>query len=262
MSRHKQKKKVSLINLFLMLTVLLGAGFFAYPAISNLWNSFHQSRAIAGYVSEVEDMDKKELDLMLKKAKSYNRLLVKKANRFRMSEDDRKLYNNLLNISGTGIMAYVEIPKINIRLPVYHGTKEKVLQTAIGHLEGSSMPVGGRGSHTVLSGHRGLPSAKLFSDIDQLQRGDQFNIQVLNKKMVYRVDQIRTVLPDQLKSLSIVRGKDYATLVTCTPYGINSHRLLVRGVRVRLKSRQGADNGDEKSLSGLYYIFIMVILLF
>lgn len=261
-SRKKKNglKKISLLNLLLILIILVGAGIFAYPTISDLWNSFHQSRAIAGYVNKVEGMKKKDIDLMLERARLYNRKLAGNVNRFRMSDEEREEYDSFLDINGTGIMAYVEIPKIHIRLPVYHGTQEKVLQTAVGHVEGSSLPVGGKGTHAVLSGHRGLPSAKLFSDIDQLEKGDRFILQVLNKKMLYQVDQIRIVLPDQLKSLTIDAAKDYVTLVTCTPYGINTHRLLVRGERAPGKAKPKVEKDERNYLSGVFLILLFVLI--
>jgi sortase A len=153
-----------------------------------------------------------------------------------LTDQEKEEYNSLLDVSGTGIMAYIEIPRINVVLPVYHGTNEDVLQTAVGHLEGTSLPVGGAGTHCVLSGHRGLPSARLFTDLDKLTSGDTFVLNVLDEVLTYEVDQIRIVLPSDLSELVIEDGKDYCTLVTCTPYGINTHRLLVRGKRIESRS--------------------------
>lgn len=204
-----------------------------YPTFADWWNSFHQSRAIAGYAEQVSQIDDADYEKMLKDARAYNRKLLKKGDgRFNMTDEEREEYNSILDITGTGIMGYVEIPKINVSLPIYHGTEESILQIAIGHIEGSSLPVGGTGTHCVISGHRGLPSAKLFTDLDQLQEGDIAQITVLDEILTYEIDQIRIVMPNELEELAIDPRKDYLTLVTCTPYGINSHRMLVRGHRI------------------------------
>ncbi len=230
--KPKKKKKISLVNVILVLIFVVGLGILAYPTFSDWWNNFHQSRAIAGYVEKVAEMDEKDIDKMWNEAVEYNKTLINKSNRFQLSAAEKKEYNSILDVTGTGIMGYIEIPKIDVSLPIYHGTNENVLQIAIGHIEGSSFPVGGMGSHCVVSGHRGLPSAKLFSDIDQLEAGDRFVIQVLDRTMTYEVDQIRIVLPNELQDLVIDPNQDYVTLITCTPYGVNTHRLLVRGHRV------------------------------
>jgi sortase A len=169
---------------------------------------------------------------MLSAARRYNEELLEKPFRWKMTEQEKAEYESILDISGTGIMGYIEIPTINVSLPIYHGTDEGVLQVAIGHLEGSSLPVGGASTHTVVSGHRGLPSAKLFTDLDKLNQGDRFVIRVLDEVYTYEVDRILIVQPDDISGLSIENGMDYCTLVTCTPYAVNTHRLLVRGHRV------------------------------
>lgn len=168
--------------------------------------------------------------------------------RFNLTDEERAKYEKTLDVTGTGIMGYVEIPKISVSLPIYHGTDATVLQIAIGHIPGSSLPVGGQGTHCVISGHRGLPSARLFTDIDQLREGDLFMLNVLGKTLTYQVDQIRVVLPDELDDLAIDDGQDYCTLVTCTPYGVNTHRLLVRGHRVPNQGAAVAD-GDMVQVS-------------
>ena len=229
----KKKKRSSLATTIILFVILLaGVGIIAYPTFSNWWNNFHQARAIAGYVETVANMDAADYERMLEEAEAYNRALLTKPNRYNMTDEERKEYESILDVTGTGIMAYVEIPSIDVSLPIYHGTNEDVLQIAIGHIESSSFPVGGIGTHAVISGHRGLPSAKLFTDIDQLQNGDHFLIQVLDRTLTYEVDQIRIVLPSELQDLEIDPNQDYCTLVTCTPYGVNTHRLLVRGHRV------------------------------
>ena len=178
-------------------------------------------------------MDTADYEAMWNAAAEYNRrLLADTGNRYRMTEAEEEEYESLFDVTGTGIMGYVEIPKIKTSLPIYHGTDEAVLQIAIGHLAGSSLPVGGEGTHCVLTGHRGLPSAKLFTNLDEMEEGDTFSLHVLDQTLTYEVDQIRIVEPQELEDLEIEAGKDYCTLVTCTPYGVNSHRLLVRGHRI------------------------------
>lgn len=226
-------KKKHISTIIIALIFLAGLGFLLYPTVSNLWNRAHQSRAIATYTKQVEKLDDSQNKEMLKAARKYNKSLLKKSDHWKLSKKDKKKYESLLDVSGTGIMGYIEVPKIDCSLPIYHGTDEGALQIAIGHLEGSSLPVGGKSTHCVLSGHRGLPSARLFTDLDQMEEGDVFVLNVLGRKLAYEVDQIKVVLPDEMSDLEIVQGKDLCTLVTCTPYGINTHRLLVRGHRTK-----------------------------
>ena len=235
-AEKKKKKKSNLTTWLLILILLVGAGLMAYPTVSDWWNSFHASRAIASYSSTVENTDSEKLNAMLEAARAYNRTLLTKENPYVMSDEDLEEYNSLLDLSGTGIMGYITIKSIGVYIPIYHGTEESVLQIAVGHLDWTSLPVGGESTHTVLSGHRGLPSAKLFTDLDQIKEGDQFSITVLNQMISYEVDQIRIVEPGDISELSIVPGQDYCTRVTWTPYGINTHRMLVRGHRVANES--------------------------
>ena len=227
---HMKKKNLSTIALVLVFFV--GLSVLLYPTVSDYWNSLHQSRAISTYSDAVEEMDTSDYERMWAEADAYNEKLYESGHGLGLKKKEKKEYNNLLNVSGTGIMSYIEIPKIKCSLPIYHGTDEGVLQIAIGHIEGSSLPVGGVNTHCVLSGHRGLPSAKLFSNLDKLEEGDIFMIRTLDQTLTYEVDQIRIVLPDEVDDLKIEEGEDLCTLVTCTPYGINTHRLLVRGHRV------------------------------
>ena len=226
-------KKKHISTIIIALIFMAGLEFLLYPTVSNLWNRAHQSRAIATYTKQVEKLDDSQNKEMLKAARKYNKSLLKKSDHWKLSKKDKKKYESLLDVSGTGIMGYIEVPKIDCSLPIYHGTDEGALQIAIGHLEGSSLPVGGKSTHCVLSGHRGLPSARLFTDLDQMEEGDVFVLNVLGRKLAYEVDQIKVVLPDEMSDLEIVQGKDLCTLVTCTPYGINTHRLLVRGHRTK-----------------------------
>lgn len=227
-----QKIKKNLSTIILILVFFTGLSLLLYPTVSDYWNSFHQTRAIASYAEQVAELDDVSYEQLWEDAVNYNKTLIDKANRYVLSDEERKEYEKLLNVGGNGIIGYVEVPKIKCSLPVYHGTDEAVLQIAVGHIEGSSLPVGGTGTHSVLSGHRGLPSAKLFTDLDQLVEGDIFMLRVLDETLTYEVDQIRIVLPNELDDLEIDEKKDLCTLVTCTPYGINSHRLLVRGHRI------------------------------
>lgn len=221
-----------LSTIILILVFIVGLSLLLYPTLSDYWNSFHQSKAISDYADSVADLDDDLYIQMLKDAHEYNVSLIDKKNRYVLSEEERLHYNSLLNISGNGVIGYIEIPSIKCSLPIYHGTDESVLQIAIGHLAGSSLPIGGRGTHSVLSGHRGLPSAKLFTNLDKLVEGDTFIIRVLDETVTYEVDQILIVLPEETESLEIDKNRDYCTLITCTPYGVNTHRLLVRGHRI------------------------------
>ena len=221
-----------LSTIVLVILLLIGLSLLLYPTVSDYWNSFHQTRAIATYAENVAALDNASYDAIWDAARQYNRNLCSRSNSFLRSEEQKAEYESLLDISGQGVMGYIEIPEIDVSLPIYHGTEDPVLQVAVGHLEWTSLPVGGESTHCVLSGHRGLPSAKLFTNLDQLEVGDTFTITVLDRTLTYEVDNISIVLPTETDSLKVSEGKDYITLMTCTPYGINTHRLLVRGRRI------------------------------
>lgn len=221
-----------LSTIVLVILLLIGLSLLLYPTVSDYWNSFHQTRAIATYAENVAALDNASYDAIWDTARQYNRNLCSRSNSFLLSEEQKAEYESLLDISGQGVMGYIEIPEIDVSLPIYHGTEDPVLQVAVGHLEWTSLPVGGESTHCVLSGHRGLPSAKLFTDLDKLREGDTFLLRVLDEILTYEVDQILIVEPQDTAALEIVEGQDYCTLVTCTPYGINTHRLLVRGHRI------------------------------
>lgn len=227
-----KKKNNNWTTVFLVLLLLAGVSLLLYPSLSDYWNSMHQTRAIASYAETVSQLDTAQYDEMWKAAQDYNRSLAQRETAFALTDEQKAAYESLLDVSGLGVMGYIEIPEIDCSLPIYHGTEESVLQVAVGHLEWSSLPVGGEGTHCVLSGHRGLPSAKLFTNLDKLAVSDTFLLRVLDEVLTYEVDQILIVEPEQVDALGIVPGEDYCTLVTCTPYGINTHRLLVRGHRV------------------------------
>ena len=227
-----KRKGSTITTVILVLLFVIGLSLLLYPALSDYWNSLHQSAAISDYADNVADLSKENYDELWTAAKSYNASLVPRFNAFLLTDEQKEQYDSLLNVSGLGIMGYIEIPEINCSLPIYHGTDESVLQIAVGHISWSSLPTGGESTHCVLSGHRGLPSAKLFTNLDKLTEGSTFMLRVLDEVLTYEVDQILTVLPDEVDALQIVEGEDLCTLVTCTPYGINSHRLLVRGHRI------------------------------
>ena len=218
-------------NIILILIFLVGLSVMLYPTVSDYVNQKNQSRAVASYSEEVENLSDVDYQAYFDAADDYNRRLAETPDAFYRPEEVSG-YTDTLDVSGTGIMGYITISKIGVELPVYHGTSDGVLQVAAGHLEGSSLPVGGAGTHAVISAHRGLPSAKLFTNLDELEVGDTFTITVLDRVLTYEVDQISIVLPTETDNLKVVDGKDYDTLMTCTPYGINSHRLLVRGRRI------------------------------
>ena len=230
--KNKASKKNRNTVILLVAVLLAGLSLLLYPLVSNYWNSIHQSQAIATYMNDVSELDAGTYDALWEEAQSYNASLLEDENRFFPDEEEQKQYEHLLSISDDDIIGYIEIPSIDVTLPIYHGTREEILQVAIGHIEGSSLPVGGPSTHCVISGHRGLPSSRLFTDIDQLSERDIFTLLVLDETLTYEVDQIRIVEPDDTSLLEIEEGEDLCTLVTCTPYGVNSHRLLVRGHRV------------------------------
>jgi len=228
----KRRRGPSISTVVAVLVLIGGIGLLVYPTFSDWWNSYHQSRAIATYAKAVEEMDPEVRAKMKADAIAYNERLATDDGRWSMTDAEKAEYESLLDPAGNGVMGVVQISSIKVDYPIYHGMDESVLQVAIGHLEGTSLPVGGPSTHSVISGHRGLPSARLFTDLDKLREGDTFTITVLDETITYQVDQIRIVLPEDLSNLNIEQGKDYCTLVTCTPYGVNTHRMLVRGHRI------------------------------
>ena len=239
-------KRSKWINLILILLLLAGLSLLLYPTVSDYWNTLHQSKAITVYADSVAEMDDSRLREMMSEAEQYNQSLLQRENQFALTAAQKDAYPRQLNVDQNGIMGYIEIPSIQCALPIYHGIDEAVLRVAVGHIEWTSLPTGGESTHTVLSGHRGLPSAKLFSELDKLREGDLFMIRVLDELFTYEVDQILIVEPREVDPLLIEEGKSYCTLVTCTPYGVNTHRMLVRGHRIEntkevLKVRVTAD---------------------
>jgi sortase A len=225
--------KKHIFTIIIALIFFVGFSVLMYPIVSDVINSQRQRQATRDYDEEVKDIGVDEGQAYIDEANAYNAALLNNAARFMPFDDEQRAeYEGLLNFASNDVMATLVIEKIDVNLPIYHGTSEAVLQVGIGHLEGSSLPVGGENTHAAVSGHRGLPSAKLLTNLDRMAEGDRFSIRILNRELFYEVDQILTVLPTEMESLEIVEGMDYCTLVTCTPYGINSHRLLVRGHRV------------------------------
>lgn len=275
---RKKKKKSSLArDLTLLIGFFIGALIFLYPTISDIWNFYRDQRLIADYGEVVKALSQEDYSEFLEEAREYNRQHT--VNQFTdvFEEEEQQEpeypYDSLLNPAGNSIMGYLQIPKIDVELAIYHGTGADALERGCGHLQGTSLPVGGESTHAVLSAHRGLPSAKLFTDLDQLEIGDSFFITVLGEKLAYEVDQILTVLPEELDALEIQEGEDLVTLVTCTPYAVNTHRLLVRGHRVEYVEQTAApvtviekvveQTGYTRviSLVAMIVFFILVILI-
>lgn len=229
----KVKRSSRGFTIGIVIFFMAGACVLLYPTVSNFWNQYRNLKLVSAYNQAVDNMGDGKYEQMLEQAREYNQRHT--TNRILDAfEADYELshpYATLLNPNGDEIMGYLEIPEININLVIYHGVGRRALEKGCGHLEGTSLPIGGPGTHSVLAAHRGLPSARLFTDLDQIKKGDVFYIRVLHKKMQYKVDQIKTVLPDESQYLAIEQGQDYVTLLTCTPYGVNTHRLLVRGHR-------------------------------
>ena len=270
-----KKKKNFVWNIFFALVFLAGAGVFLYPTVSDMWNQYRNARLVSRYDEAVTDLSDNEYEKLWNEAKEYNaeHPVNSIADAFG-EKDDYVLthpYDQVLDPNGEGLMGSIEIPKINAKLAIYHGLSKTVLEKGVGHVEGTSLPVGGKSTHAVLAAHRGLPSAKLFTDLDQMKKGDIFVLHILGKNLAYKVDQIKTVLPEETGELDIVEGEDHVTLVTCTPYGVNTHRLLVRGIRT--KYAEGEIRNDEtisqrlavtdprKVLAGGFAVLVVLILL-
>lgn len=264
------KRKIS--SILFGLLFLLGFSILAYPTISDQWNTYRQSQLISSYESKIEEMEPEDFSNEWEKARSFNEKLEKNniyADVFGEGGEDIKTteYWNVLNLAGDGIMGYLSIPKINIKLAIYHGTAEDVLQTGIGHLNGSKLPIGGESTHSILAAHRGLPSARLFTDVDQLEPGDMFYVHMLDEILAYQVDQILPMVEkddmDTMEAaLQVQDGEDHITLFTCTPYGVNSHRLLVRGTRVPYEGEEEvAVTPTETMLKAVqnYYMLYLVL---
>lgn len=270
-----KKKKNFVWNIFFTLIFLAGAGVFLYPTVSDMWNQYRNARLVSRYDEAVTDLSDNEYQKLWNEAKEYNAEHPVNSIVDAFGEKDDYVlsqpYDQVLDPNGAGLMGSIEIPKINAKLAIYHGLSKTVLEKGVGHVEGTSLPVGGKSTHAVLAAHRGLPSAKLFTDLDQMKKGDIFILHILGKNLAYKVDQIRTVLPEETGELDIVEGEDHVTLVTCTPYGVNTHRLLVRGIRTKYVegeirndetiSQRLAATDPKKVLAGGFAVLIVLILL-
>lgn len=228
----KKKKSGSASTIILVAIFFVGLSVLLYPTVSDFWNEKRQSQAIINYDDLIVDLTPEDYTELFSKADIYNQKIRNMSFPFLNHKNISDEYNSTLDVNGDGMMGYITIEKIKVQLPIYHGTSDKVLNSAVGHVEGSSLPVGGESTHSVLSAHRGLPSAKLFTNLDKVEVGDVFTIRILDRTITYQVDQILIVLPHETEALNLVPGEDYCTLVTCTPYGINTHRMLVRGTRI------------------------------
>ena len=261
--------KKLLPNILLVSVFLIGLALLLYPAISNYVNTRHQSHAVASYEDDLAKLAPEDYTPILQAAQAYNAALLDKPDRFLQTDEEAAIYQSLLDPTSNGIMGYVEIEKIGVKLPIYHGTDESVLQVGAGHVKGTSLPVGGIGTHCAISGHRGLPSAMLFTDLDQLVVGDTFVLHVLDQTLTYQIDQILVVKPSDLDALEIDPTKDYCTLITCTPYGVNSHRLMLRGIRTENAAQQPttaataplAEQTPYDATAGLIVIAILALVL-
>ena len=249
--------KSKIATFFVVLFFIAGLGVFNYPVISTLYNQLHEGTVMASYDETVAKMEQEELDALYKQAQDYNRKIAEEGptvqDAFEQGETvEDELYNQTLNMEGSGVMGSIEIPKIHVFLPIYHGTSSDVLEVGVGHLQGSSLPVGGDTTHSILTGHIGLPSAELFTNLDQLEEGDIFYIHILRKTLAYKIYNIETILPEEVENLVIEEGKDLITLVTCTPYGINSHRLLLHAERTVYEEPEKEINTAEARSQNLW----------
>lgn len=264
--KSKKKNKITINDIIRLIVLLVAFSVLLYPTLSSYLNEKNSSKVVSYYDEESIKLSETEKEQMLEDARAYNQEMLGNIDLIdSFSQENTEIderYQSLLNPDGTGMMGYIRIPKINIELPIYHGTSEAVLQAGVGHFWGTSLPVGGESTHTVLTGHRGLPIKTLFTNIDKLEEGDIFYIKVLDETLAYQIDQILTVLPEETDALAIESGKDYATLVTCTPYAINTHRLLVRGYRIPYEeaTEQESDVDVKPELSFTAKVLIVTII--
>lgn len=263
MKKKSKKKGSKFVNIFIVLIFIIGAGIFTYPTISDLWNQYRNARLVSQYNSSVENLSQEQYDELWQQAQEYNDQHPVNTIIDAFNEEDEYVlshpYDMVLDPNGDGLMGSIEIPKLQLTLAIYHGLSTDVLEKGVGHVEGTSLPIGGEGTHAVLAGHRGLPSAKIFTDLDQMEMGDIFLIHVLDKTLAYKVDQIKTVLPEETSELDTIPGEDHVTLVTCTPYGVNTHRLLIRGIRTEyVEEEQEADETPIQQLAKVDPVKIMI----
>lgn len=273
--KKKKKKSSKLLNIFIALVFLAGAGIFTYPTISDMWNQYRNALLVSNYNDSVENLSDEQYEKLWQEAQEYNDKHTVNTVVDAFNEEDEYVlshpYDEVLDPNGDGLMGSIEIPKLKAILAIYHGLSTEVLEKGVGHVEGTSLPIGGESTHAVLAGHRGLPSAKIFTDLDQMEIGDIFLIHVLDKTLAYKVDQIKTVLPEETNELDIEEGKDLVTLVTCTPYGVNTHRLLVRGERTEYVEQATEETPvqqlakiDPKQImfGGLAVLIVLIVIIY
>lgn len=260
----KKSIRKSLSKLFLLISILL----LCYPGIAEIYNAFHSSYVISDYQKAISEKNEEEYANILEQARKYNEALLNKEFSMLLSKEEMKEYLSILDVTGNGVMGSISIPKINVNLPIYHTTDDKYLQVATGHIPGTSFPIGGISTNAVISGHRGMASSKLFTDLPKLVEGDTFKIRVLNEILTYEIDQIKTVTPQEIDELKVVEGQDYCSLVTCTPIGINSHRIIVRGHRIETIENKIDDNSNiikeliKGNILSFYEIIMFCIAIF
>ena len=261
--KEKKKKKMTIKDIIRLMVLLIAVSVLLYPSVSSYLNEKNSSKVVSYYDAESVKLDHAERAQMLEDARAYNQEMLSNIDLIdpfsQLNTDIDERYQSLLNRDGSGMMGYIRIPKIGVELPIYHGTSEAVLQAGIGHFWGTSLPVGGETSHTVLTGHRGLSTKTLFTNLDKLDIGDVFYIRVLDETLAYQVDQILTVLPEETDALGIESGQDLATLVTCTPYAINTHRLLVRGHRIPYEEAQKVEPEDEMKAEMSFTTEVLIV---
>ncbi len=256
------KRKIKPSSIFLLVGFIISMCLLSYPTLSDYYNSFHHTKVILSYSNEIATLNTEQYSDLIEKAHEYNKTITKEGIKW-YKTDVNPAYFGQLNVNNSNVMGYINIPKIDVKLSIFHGTDESVLQTSIGHLENTSLPVGGKGTHAALSGHRGLPSAKLFSELNLLAAGDIFTIHILNETLTYEVDQMKVVLPHEVNDIQIDPEKDYVTLITCTPYGINTHRILVRGHRIKNIDGDAVVRADAMRIPPLMivpFLFVPMVL--
>ena len=263
--KNKKRKGLRPGDVILLAIMLTGFAVLFYPTVSDAWNTYRNSKLVTNYAAAADALSEAEYEAILREARAYNDQHTVNVIVDAFNEDDNYVlthpYDTLLNPAGDEVMGYISIPKIDVQLPIFHGTAAESLEQGAGHIEGTSLPIGGRGTHAVLSAHRGLPSAKLFTDLDQLEEGDLFFLRILNETLAYEVDQILVVLPEDVDALAIDPDEDYVTLVTCTPYAVNTHRLLVRGHRTEYTQEDAKAMEDVASQNRLRILIVALIIL-
>ena len=260
--RKQRRLGTIILNSVLICAFLAGAGIYAYPHVQNIRNQYQNKTTINNYDEQISKLSKEQIEDIWDKAEEYNAVHSENKITDPFQKDGKETdesYGQMLSIDDSGVMGSIDIPKLNEKLTIYHGTGSDVLEKGVGHIEGTSLPIGGEGTHAVIAGHSGLPKAKIFTDLDQMEKGDLFVLHILDKTLTYKVDQIKTVLPDATEDLGITAGEDYVTLVTCTPYGINTHRLLVRGIRTENIEEKADVRWNYRIMQIIFAALILIV---